>query len=463
MRNQNQYITLFTTASIILLFALQTIFIYKLYWTNKRTIENELNIGLDHAYLDGLYIRLDLDRKKKKTSSLRKDSVALLLNKSSVSDSLISNLVGDVEDRLVLSYPKIRRTAEENLKLEESLNNDYPFSFKALDQFLTSLFLISDENLLYNLVYFNPKNNHVYATSNPVFEDRFIMYHSKTIYLDKEHTKAIMIKALPSDPFVLYFLCFLFISLVFTLFCCYNFYYQTKLSEKQEQLRTVKNRFFSEVSHELIRSLSLLSQSIDSLKIEDNILNTEKRTRYLSYADQEISKMAKKTEMALSLAREDEGIFELNIKEFDFVKVVYDEVDTILAVPVKNIDVDIDVDNSFLVNGMIHGDKDHLEQAVSNLISNAVKYSGDYLDLKIRLWREDQNVFISVKDNGFGISIKDQIVIFERYTRVDQHANLKGHGIGLSYVKRIVEKHKGEINLISKLGEGSEFIIRLPQ
>lgn len=450
MRNQNRYIIFLTTASIVLLFILQTIFIYKLYNANKKTIENELNIALDHAYLDGLYTRLDLDRKSKsKAHVFEKDSLAYLSN--------------NIEDQLFLEYPKIRRTAEENLILEESLKNTYPFSFKSLDQFITSLFLARDKGLLYDLIYFNPQNNQVYASSNPIFENRFIMYYSNIIYLNKEHTQAIMIQALPSDPFILYFSCFIFISLVFTVFCVYNFYYQTRLSEKQEQLRAVKNSFFSEVSHELVRSLSLLSQSIDSLKIEDNVLNAEKRDRYLNYADQEIAKMAKKTEMALSLAREDEGIFELNIKEFDFVKIIYDEVDIILTVPPKNIDADIDVDKSFLLNPLIHGDRDHLEQVVSNLISNAVKYSGDYLDLKIKLWRKDNDVFLSVKDNGFGISIQDQIIIFERYTRVDQHANLKGHGIGLSYVKRIVEKHKGEINLISKKGEGSEFIIRLPQ
>lgn len=455
MEIKNKYITI-TIVIVSCLFGLQLFLIYKLYKSNKETTLSELNIALDFAYVEGLAYRLDLH---KKLEDAKNDKV----EQAKISELAILDILRSSNNRSINRIPIIKRSVQENLDLETSLANSYPFSFEDTDYCITSLFLKRDSCLLYNLVLFNPQNGQIYNQSNYNFKDSFITYHSDVIFLNKAHTKAIILKAIPNDSFILYMVILIVMCFLFSFFSVYYLYFQIKILAKEKELKEVKNNFYSEVSHELIRSLSILTQTIDSLKIEDNIINFDKRIKYIDYADQEIQKMAKKTEMVLSLARDDEGVLQLNIKEFDIVKLIYDEVDAVLAMPPKDVDINIDIDINFISKPCIFGDKDHLEQVISNLISNALKYSGEHLDLIIKLWRTPHDAFISVKDNGFGISFEDQIVVFEKYKRVSENENLKGHGIGLNYVKRILEKHNGDINLISKLGEGSEFIIRLPQ
>ncbi|MDN3643545.1 HAMP domain-containing sensor histidine kinase [Lutimonas halocynthiae] len=113
---------------------------------------------------------------------------------------------------------------------------------------------------------------------------------------------------------------------------------------------------------------------------------------------------------------------------------------------------------------LILGDAYHLENAISSLIENAIKYSGDQTDIVFSAFKKGDKLLISVVDKGIGINQEDIKKIFEKYYRVvdgDLH-NVKGHGLGLHYVKRIVHLHKGKIKVESKIGLGSTFTVILP-
>jgi len=113
---------------------------------------------------------------------------------------------------------------------------------------------------------------------------------------------------------------------------------------------------------------------------------------------------------------------------------------------------------------LILGDAYHLETAISSLIENAIKYSGDEIDIEFLAFKKEGKLLISVVDKGVGISQDDIKRVFDKYYRVvdgDLH-NVKGHGLGLHYVKRIVHLHKGKIKVESKTGLGSTFTIILP-
>lgn len=113
---------------------------------------------------------------------------------------------------------------------------------------------------------------------------------------------------------------------------------------------------------------------------------------------------------------------------------------------------------------LIKCDPYHLESAINSLLENAKKYSKNSIEIILNAYIKDAYLYISVNDNGIGISQTDQKKIFDKYFRVasgDVH-NVKGYGLGLNYVKRIVVLHKGKITLKSIIGEGSEFIIKLP-
>ncbi|MPN10122.1 Sensor histidine kinase WalK [bioreactor metagenome] len=105
-----------------------------------------------------------------------------------------------------------------------------------------------------------------------------------------------------------------------------------------------------------------------------------------------------------------------------------------------------------------------ISNAVSNLIDNAIKYSGNSVTINIRCEQKDNNVFLHIKDNGYGMSEKDQAKVFTMFERGKAVARqqAKGFGLGLSYVKSVVEAHGGAVNLSSKEGEGAEFVLVLP-
>jgi two-component system phosphate regulon sensor histidine kinase PhoR len=127
----------------------------------------------------------------------------------------------------------------------------------------------------------------------------------------------------------------------------------------------------------------------------------------------------------------------------------------------ENIEFSYEIKNN---NYILNCDSHLLESAVSSLLENAKKYSKENIKIILLVYKDDKNLFISVKDNGIGISEENIKKIFDKYYRVslgDVH-NVKGYGLGLNYVKRIVKLHKGRIIVNSTLGKGSEFIIRLP-
>jgi two-component system phosphate regulon sensor histidine kinase PhoR len=112
----------------------------------------------------------------------------------------------------------------------------------------------------------------------------------------------------------------------------------------------------------------------------------------------------------------------------------------------------------------VYGDADALEQAMLNLIDNAVKYSQHEKLVRISLWTRENNIFVRVTDRGIGIPAKDQALIFEKFyrARAGMDRDRGGAGLGLTVVQHIAEAHRGKIELESKFGEGSSFTIVLP-
>ena len=251
------------------------------------------------------------------------------------------------------------------------------------------------------------------------------------------------------------------ISLLFSIVCIVLFTRLIRVLAKQKQLLEMKNDFFGNTAHELKRPLARLRIAIDSL-VSEKLNNSQEMTeRFRAISIDAVREMTNGINVIMTLSMAEEGVFNLNITRFNLSRTINElkEEFTIARYGKKVINIDSDLPEYFFWEG----DDIHIRQALANLIDNAIKYSDKNVEISIRAVKEKRNVRLTVSDNGWGIPLERQEEVFEKYTRLHTKGkSLSGFGIGLNYVKTVVEKHGGKISLISLPNEGSQFIITLP-
>jgi two-component system phosphate regulon sensor histidine kinase PhoR len=164
----------------------------------------------------------------------------------------------------------------------------------------------------------------------------------------------------------------------------------------------------------------------------------------------------------LQMAMADADNFELEIEQIDLLELVQKTLTSMkLMVSMKSGQISLQPDMGVFI---VQGDATHLSNVFYNLIDNALKYCNTTPAIDIKLSKIRDRVHISIQDNGVGISSEMQKTVFEKFYRVHQEEglNAQGFGLGLSYVKRLINLHKGEITLNSVPGEGSIFELNLP-
>ncbi len=241
------------------------------------------------------------------------------------------------------------------------------------------------------------------------------------------------------------------------------FVYTIMVIFKQKKLSMIKNDFINNMTHELktpISTISLASQMLE----DGSITNTPKTIEHLSkIINQESKRLSFQVEKVLQMAVFNEGRLKFKFKEFDVNKMIGSVAGNFeLRVKNKkgNLNVAIEAQNP-----IIKGDEVHITNVVFNLLDNAMKYSKEFPKIKILTENKNGFVVISVEDKGIGIAKEHQSQIFDRFYRVptgNVH-NVKGFGLGLSYVKKIVDSHNGTIKVESTLNKGTKFSIFLPQ
>ncbi|MBL7902352.1 MAG: HAMP domain-containing histidine kinase [Bacteroidia bacterium] len=252
----------------------------------------------------------------------------------------------------------------------------------------------------------------------------------------------------------------LLLSLFFTFIIVAVFYYSISLLLKQKKLGEIKNDFINNMTHELKTPLATLSLATDALA-NPLVRNTpEKFDEYTRILKEESSKLNTHVEKVLQIALMDKGELQLNKKETDLIALVDDCVRSFSLV-IQNSGASIT--KQFNVKSLSFlCDPFHFSNALSNLIDNALKYSEGIPHVLIRIEQKANSLELSVSDEGIGIPPEKLSKVFDKFYRV-QGGNLhdvKGFGLGLSYVKSIVEAHGGRISVKSEKGKGSEFTLQ---
>jgi two-component system, OmpR family, phosphate regulon sensor histidine kinase PhoR len=232
---------------------------------------------------------------------------------------------------------------------------------------------------------------------------------------------------------------------------------------KQKRLTELKNDFISNITHELKTPIATVSVAIEALQ-NFNAINDPVRTKeYLDISQNELQRLSLLVDKVLKLSMFENKEVQLKYEKFN-VKNIIDEVTDSMKLQMEKQGAHCEVlteGNDFTTAA----DKLHITSVVYNLVDNALKYSPTSPLIKILLKDAGDRITLSVADNGIGIAPEYKDKVFDKFFRVpvgDTH-NVKGYGLGLSYVSYIIEKHKGKITVESEPGKGSVFSIILPK
>lgn len=255
----------------------------------------------------------------------------------------------------------------------------------------------------------------------------------------------------------------IFFSLFLTLLTSAAFIVMYRSIRAQQKLMELKNDFISNITHELKTPITTVGVAIEAIKDFKAINNPALTNEYLDIAQNELNRLSILTDKILKTA-----IFENKGIEYRPEPIEIDNlVDQVLA-SMKLVFEKQAAKVTFEKQGSdfsLMGGNVHLTSVVYNLLDNALKYSLINPEIQINLKAEASQIILSVKDNGIGISSEYRKKVFEKFFRVptgDVH-NIKGYGLGLSYVESVVKSHKGTIRVESEPGKGSNFIITLPR
>lgn len=251
-------------------------------------------------------------------------------------------------------------------------------------------------------------------------------------------------------------------STLFTFIIVFGFAFTIHVILRQKKLSDIKTDFINNMTHEFKTPIATISLAVDSIK-DPRVASQPEKLEYFSRIIREENKrMNKQVEHVLQMAQLEKGELNLRHEPVDLHDTIRQAVETLgmqVASRGGKIDTRLEARHTTL-----SGDPVHLTNVVLNLLDNANKYSPESPDILVSTHDHPGGILLSVRDHGMGMSKETQKRIFEKFYRVptgNLH-DIKGFGLGLSYVKAIIEQHRGWIRLDSDPGKGSTFEIYLP-
>ncbi|HOX82072.1 MAG TPA: HAMP domain-containing sensor histidine kinase [Chryseolinea sp.] len=252
-------------------------------------------------------------------------------------------------------------------------------------------------------------------------------------------------------------------SSIVLLVVIFFFAYTLFIILKQRRLSEIQKDFINNMTHEFKTPISTIAISSQVLKDPQIIHQPERLLNYAEIIEKENTRLKQHVERVLQMARLEKEDIELKKESTDIHLLIKDAVKNvshILQEKKGNITVDL-----CATLHEIEADKLHLTNVFTNLLDNAIKYCTTQPKISIRSFNQDSKIGIEITDNGMGIHSENQKKVFQKFYRVptgNVH-DVKGFGLGLSYVRSIVQAHRGEVKLFSEIGKGSTFSLLIPQ
>ncbi|HPH37026.1 MAG TPA: HAMP domain-containing sensor histidine kinase [Sediminibacterium sp.] len=251
-------------------------------------------------------------------------------------------------------------------------------------------------------------------------------------------------------------------AITFMLIIIAAFYVTVKTLLNQKKLSQIKSDFINNMTHEFKTPLATISLAVDALRTPKVQANPEKGAYFTNIIKEENIRMNKHVETILQAAFLEKQELNLNLSKIGAHEMIQEVASTFeLQLNDKNGKIDFLLNAS---NDFISGDDAHFRNMISNLIDNAIKYSQDPVHVTISTHSTKNHLVIRIEDNGIGMSKESVKRVFEKFYRAhtgNLH-NVKGFGLGMSYVKTVIDAHKGKIKVDSTIGKGTSFTIEVP-
>ncbi len=251
-------------------------------------------------------------------------------------------------------------------------------------------------------------------------------------------------------------------AIVFTTIILFCFAYTINVIFRQKKLSSMKTDFINNMTHEFKTPIATISLAADSITSPIVASKPDKVSRFANIIKQENKRMNSQVEKVLQMALLDRRDFSLNVSEVNLHDVIQNAVENInLQVEKKGGIAEAHLEAE---RPIIEGDATHLSNMINNLLDNANKYSPDQPEISVHTRNVPNGLEVTIRDRGIGMTKEQRKHIFDKFYRVhtgDLH-DVKGFGLGLSYVRAMVTAHQGQIDVKSELGKGSAFTLFFP-
>ncbi|WP_430410100.1 sensor histidine kinase [Kordia sp.] len=480
-QQQSSWVLYFIIATIAITVVVQVYWNYKNYQVNKQQFINQVQISLDNAveayYADiakkdkFMFISMnatnfeDIDQLKK----IKNINFNAIIPKG---DNLPDTIIIDASGKGLTKYPQktidsLINSTESTIRTklaELSKNNQkYKDSIRLFNEVSSLYFSISEDSLNFKklqtfldmeldrkqiTVPYQLKQYYHDAIIDElnvaVLPEHFLKTYAKSTYL-KPHEKLELQYANISKVVLQKSSVGILLSTLLSLAIISSLVYLLNVIKRQKQLAEIKNDLISNITHEFKTPITTISTALEAIQHFDALKNPEKAQKYLSISDKQLKKLHVMVEKLLETATLDSEKLLLKKERLNVV-------DFVEKITEKHQTLDSDKKIVFRNNTeelLLDLDPFHFENAITNLIDNALKYGGDTIEINIAKVLE--TVEISVADNGAFIEKSQREKIFDKFYRIPKGNthDVKGFGIGLYYTKKIIEKHNGTIQLLS--------------
>ncbi len=339
-------------------------------------------------------------------------------------------------------------------------------NFRMLDQDIKTELMNNGVNIPYHLRVSTADGREVYRCPDYSEEGEKYTYQQLLFRNDPQSKMGIVKIHFPDmGSYIFSSVRFMIPSMIFTLVLLLTFIFTIVVIFRQKRYSEIKNDFINNMTHELktpIASISLAAQMMN----DDSVTKSEQMMKHLgSVVSDESKRLRFLVEKVLQMSMFDKKSVVFKKKELDLNEMV-EQIAQTFSLRVEHTGGKIYTEIE-AVDSAIFVDEVHFQNAITNLMDNAVKYrkENEPIDIYIRTWNDEhKHLCLSIRDTGQGIKKENLRKIFDKFYRVhtgNKH-DVKGFGLGLAYVKKVVDLHQGDIKAESELGKGTKFTIILP-